>query len=245
MDLRRGRVGTGLMFGSTHLAPFGMVRRTALGAVAGAAAVGASWAASDLGGRPRWWAVAGAIGLAMVLAGSFPAARRLGPQPGWVGLTQLAWLASVYGCVPETDHVVAVGLLIAGVAAVELVAQEQLPVAWQVGIFGVVLWAGLYGATARQSALVGALFGAWPVLIGPLVARFTHLGRAHQLVRWAVTGVGAAAALIVARTGALQPTIGPALRAVAIYGSVSLAIAAVLGWAGGRGRPVNATPGHP
>ena len=171
--------------------------------------------------------------------------RRLLPRPGSTGLTQLAWLAAVYGCVPETDHIPAVGLLIVGMLAVEVVSREHLPMAWQLGVSGIVLWAGLYGATGRQSALVGALFGAWPVVLGPLVARFTHLGRAHQLVRWAVTGVGAAAALIVARTGALQPTIGPALRAVATWGSVSLAIATVLAWAGGRFRPVSATPGRP
>jgi hypothetical protein len=172
-------------------------------------------------------------------------ARRLLPRPGSTGLTQLAWLAAVYGCVPETDHILAAGLLIAGLVAVEVVSQEHLPLAWQLGVAGVVLWAGLYGATGRDSAVVGALFGAWPVLIGPITARCTPLRRAHELVRWAVVGTGAVAALIVARTGALQPTVGPAWRAVAIWGPTSLAVALLLGWVGGRSRSVSATPGHP
>jgi hypothetical protein len=172
-------------------------------------------------------------------------ARRLLPRPGSTGLTQLAWLAAVYGCVPETDHIPAVGLLIVGMLAVEVVSHEHLPVGWQLGVSGIVLWAGLFGATGRGSAVVGTLFGAWPVLIGPITARCTRLGRAHELVRWSVVGTGAVAALIVARTGALQPTTDPALRAVAIWGPASLAIALSLGWVGGRFRSVSARPGRP
>ena len=52
-----------------------------------------------------------------------------------------------------------------------------------------------------------------------------------------MTGFGTAAALTVSRTGALQPTIDPALRAVALWSAVSIAASAlvVLTW-GQRGR---------
>ena len=218
------------------------VVRLASGAVVGLAAVAISWDAGGLGDRWRWWAAAAALVLAVVLAGALPLARQLLGRPGFLPFTVLAWLAAVYGCVPETDHVLPIAMLVGMVVLLELVSGEHMPFGWQLSMMGVVLWAGLYGATGRQSALVGALFGAWPVLLGPLVATVTHLTRASQPVRWAVTASGAAAALVVARTGALEPTIGPAWRAVAVWGSASLAVALVLGWAGGRRRPVSARP---
>ena len=181
-------------------------------------------------------AIAAGLMLAAVLAALLPTARQVLPRPGFVPFTMLIWLAAVYGCVPETDHILPTATLVAGLMALEIVSGEHLPLGWQVGIIALVLWAGLYGATGRESAVVGALFGAWPVLLGPLVAKVTHLVRAPEPVRWFVTATGAGAALIVARTGALQPTVEPALRAVAVWGTASLAVALLLGWLGGRRR---------
>ena len=183
-------------------------------------------------------ALAAGLVLGAVLVAALPTARLVLPRPGFVPFTMLIWLAAVYGCVPETDHVLPVAMLVAMVVALELVSGEYLPFGWQVGTIGLVLWAGLFGATGRQSAVVGALFGAWPVLLGPLTAKVTHLVRAPEPVRWSVTAIGAGAALIVARTGALQPTVEPAVRAVAVWGTASLALALMLGWLGGRGRVV-------
>ena len=216
--------------------------RLALGAGTGLAAVALSWNDSDLGQRSQWWAAAAAILLAGALAAVLPAARTLLPRPGTVPLTVLAWLAAVYACVPETDQVIGVGILVVVVAMLEFVAEEYLPFGWHLGIIGVVLWAGLYGATARQSALVGALFGAWPVAFVPLVAVLSPLGRAPLWLRVVLSGIGVGAALVVARTGALATTIDPALRAVAFWGSASLAASVLLGWVGGRLQPVSAMP---
>lgn len=216
--------------------------RLALGAGTGLAAVALSWTASELGQRPQWWAVAAAILIAGALAGALPVARSLLPRPGMVPLTVLPWLAVVYACVPETDQVIGVGILVVVVAMVEFVAGEYLPFGWQLSIIGVVLWAGLYGATGRQSALVGSLSGAWPVALVPLVGVMSPLRRAPVWVRVAVVAIGAGAALVVARTGALATTIDPALRAVTFWGSASLAAAVLLGWVGGRHQPVSATP---
>lgn len=208
--------------------------RVALGAATGLAAVALSWNASDLGNRSRWWAAAAAILLAAVLAGALPLARRLLPRPGALSLTVLAWLAAVYGCVPETDHVIGVAMIVAGIAALEFVASEYLPFGWQLGIIGVVLWAGLYGATGRQSALVGSLFGAWPVLLGPTISMLPQLRRAPHWVPWAVAAIGTAAALAVARTGALATTIEPALRDVAFWAAASLTVSVALAWVAAR-----------
>ena len=219
----------------------GMGGRLALGAATGLAAVALSWNASDLGERSRWWAAATALLLASVLAAAWPSARRLLPRPGAVPLVALAWLAAVYGCVPETDHVLSVGLIVAGLAVLEFVADEYLPFGWQLGIIGAVLWAGLYGATGRQSALVGALFGAWPLLLGPFVAMVSRRRTPHW-VPWVVATVGTGAAFAVARTGALATTIGPALRATAFWGSASLAVSVALAWVAARRQPFSDRP---
>jgi hypothetical protein len=48
------------------------------------------------------------------------------------------------------------------------------------------------------------------------------------VVRWIIGLIGGVAAVAVARTGALEPTIGPALVAVAIALPTSLAVALVV-----------------
>ena len=242
MDLRRDRLGTRLISAAPTDTSVGTGARLALGAATGLAAVALSWNASDLGERSQWWAASAAVLLAALLGGAWPLARRLLPRPGAVPLTVLAWLAAVYSCAPETDQVLGVAMLVAMVAMVELVASEYMPFGWQLGIIGAVLWAGLFGATGRQSALVGALFGAWPVALGPLAALLSHLRHSPHLVRWAVVAIGTGAALAVARTGALATTIWPALRAVAVWGSVSLVVTVILGWVAVRRQPISATP---
>lgn len=242
MDLRRDHLGTRLTSTGATDTKVGIRARLALGAATGLAAVALSWNASDLGQRSRWWAAATALLLAAVLAAAWPSARKLLPRPGAVPLVALAWLAAVYGCVPETDHVVGVAMLVAGLALLELVADEYLPFGWQLGIMGAVLWAGLYGATGRQSALVGALFGAWPLLLGPTVAMLSRSRRAPQWVSWLVAAVGTGAAFAVARTGALATTIGPALRAAAFWGSLSLTMSVVLVWVAARRGPSDDRP---
>ena len=245
MDMRRHSLGTGLSspaFPVESLTNLATGRRLALGAATGLAAVAASWNASDLGERSHWWAAATATLLTALIAAALPLARRLLPQPGAVPLTSLIWLAAVYSCVPETDHVLPAAMIVGVVATLELVAGEYLPFGWQLGIIGLVMWTGLYGATGRQSALVGALFGAWPVVLGPLTAMVSRLRRTAQWRRWFVTACGGGGALAVARTGALAVTIGPALRALAFYGSVSLAVSVLLGWLPVRRQPISARP---
>lgn len=206
----------------------GAGERLAIGALSGLLAVAGSWAASDLGSGDRWWAVPAALAVASLVALALPALGRLLGYPGLVPLALLGWLAAVYGCVPETDHVPAAAVLLAGAAVVEVVTRRCLGYAWWLAGAVAVLWSGLYGATGRPSALVGALFGAWVVLLGPLLALVARLGRTPTLVRWTVVAVGVAAALIVSRTGALEPTVAPALRSVALWSAVSLAAALLI-----------------
>ncbi len=90
---------------------------------------------------------------------------------------------------------------------------------------GIVLWSGLYGATGRESAIVGALFAFWPLVLVVVVCHWPGRPQPVPVTRWIIGLIGGVAAVAVARTGALQPTIGPALLAVAIALPSSLAIA--------------------
>jgi hypothetical protein len=192
--------------------------RWAIGLAGGALVVAASWNASDLGTSPNWWAAIGTMVVAVVLAEALPLAQQLMPTPGAVPAALTATAAAVYGCVPETDQIPPIGVFVVALVLVEVVTRRRLRLSWHAGASLLVLWAGIYGATGRQSALVGALFAWWPVVIVPLAAAvFPSVAVARrEPTRWVVAAVGAVAALVVARTGALQPTITPALVAVAV-----------------------------
>ena len=93
---------------------------------------------------------------------------------------------------------------------------------------GIVLWSGLYGATGRESAIVGALFAFWPLVLVVIVCHWPGRAQPRPMTRWIIGLIGGIAAVAVARTGALEPTIGPALLAVAIALPASLAVALVV-----------------
>jgi hypothetical protein len=152
------------------------------------------------------------------------------PTPGvWPTIWCVA-AAAIYGCVPETDQMRAMGVLTVGCLLLELITRRQLGVVVHLAVAGVLLWAGLYGASGQDRAVVGALFAFWPAVIVPLIALVWPglLVARPEPVRWVIAGLGAAAALIVARTGAIQPDVGSALRSVAIWGPVSLVAACVV-----------------
>lgn len=200
--------------------------RWAIGATAGVLVVAACWKASSLGDRSRTWAVVAIIGVAIVVADSLPEAQRLMPRPGMVPFVIGNSLAAMYGCVPETGQIARVAVVVAAVVVIELVSRRPPLVSWHAALVALVLWAGIFGATGRQSALVGALFAFWPVVIVPLVALLRpSLATTAEPVRWIIAGIGAVASAVVSRTGALQPTIRPALRAVVAAGGVSLVVA--------------------
>jgi hypothetical protein len=137
--------------------------------------------------------------------------------------------AAIYGCVPETDQMPTIGVLVGVVFAFEVVTRRQLAPVIHVGVAGVVLWSGLYGAAGQERAIAGTLFAFWPAAIVPLMAiAWPPLLRRPEPVRWTIAACGGAAALIVSRTGALDPGWAPALRSVAIWGPLSLIAAAVL-----------------
>ena len=151
------------------------------------------------------------------------------PTPGVWPAIWCVVAAAIYGCVPETDQMGAMGVLVVGCLLLELITRRRLGVVVHLAVAGVLLWAGLYGASGQDRAVVGALFAFWPAVIVPLIALvWPSLLSRPEPVRWTIAGLGGAAALIVARTGAIQPDVDSALRSVAIWVPVSLFAAFVV-----------------
>lgn len=216
----------------------GQLFRLALGAVAGILVV--AWCRDEAGldDESRSWAVVGIVAVSMGVALVLPAARRLLPSRGILALSIAATALAMYACVPETDQFRSVALVVGGLIVAAMLLGRWLPLVGYGGVALVVMWAGTYGTAGRQSALVGALFAWWPVLFVPLVAALRPaVTAATEPWRWAIAAVGVIAAGGVARTGALEPTAGPAWTAVAVAVAVSLAIAVAIATAARPARP--------
>lgn len=195
--------------------PVGLVMRAVAGLAVGIAAVVRSSEASGLDDRRL--VVVLAVGIVVAVSVGLPVLQQRlglpGAVPTLIGVMQFA----IYCCVPETDQIPQVVFAVVVLVALELAADRPMPWWLVLAVVGLVMWSGLFGATGRESALVGTLFAAWPLVLvlagvgSPVVAAC----------------VGSVAAVAVARTGALQPTVRPALVAVALAAFVSLAAVSV------------------
>jgi hypothetical protein len=201
-------------------------RRRALGAGIGLAVVIVTYGPSVLGDSSRWWAAAATVLVAVALADLLPAVRQLLPIPGVAPLTIVAALVAIYLCVPETDQIPVAAILPVVVVALELVGRRQVGLEWYAVSAASVLWAGMFGATGRQSALIGALFAWWAVALLPLV----HAARPipTKVAAVAVAAIGAIAVVVMARTGGIASTGGAAWLAAGVMAAVSFGLAVVM-----------------
>jgi hypothetical protein len=201
-------------------------RRRALGAGIGLAVVIVTYGPSGLGDSSRWWAAAATVLVAVALADLLPAVRQLLPIPGVAPLTIVAALVAIYLCVPETDQIPVAAILPVVVVALELVGRRQVGLEWYAVSAASVLWAGMFGATGRQSALIGALFAWWAVALLPLV----HAARPipTKVAAVAVAAIGAIAVVVMARTGGIASTGGAAWLAAGVMAAVSFGLAVVM-----------------
>ncbi|HEY4331573.1 MAG TPA: hypothetical protein VGM78_03345 [Ilumatobacteraceae bacterium] len=209
--------------------------RAACGLIAGIVVVAASWDASDLGESHRRWAVVATIAVAVAVGVALPRARELMPAPGMMPFVIGTSLVAIYGCVPETGQIPEMAVVVVVVTLIEVASRSSLAIGWHGATAALVMWAGLYGATGQQRAIVGALFAFWPVVIVPLVTMLRpSLAEARQIVRWTVAGIASVAAVIVARTGALQPRLRPAVVSVLQLAGISAALAIAVAIVGPR-----------
>ena len=172
----------------------------------------------------RVWAAAGTLLLGLVLGAALTEMRSRVDTPGVVPGGLLAVLLAMYLCVPETDQFLVAALIPVSLLVLELVRREQIGVEWYALAAFSVAWAGMFGATSRQSALIGALFAWWPILLPWMISRSTD-ARSRNSTMVLMT-VGALGALLFARTGGISDSgVTAALVVVAIA-----AISAGVGW---------------
>ena len=175
-----------------------------------------------------WWVLPFVALIAVALTFAIPVEQQVLPS-GWVPALLIGVAAINYACVPETDpirHLVIFPVLL---AIVELWTDRRLPWGLLYATAGLLMLAGVYGATGRESALVGALFSWWPMVALPWFARRLPTLRSPRVVSLALVIVPLAGApAVVSRSGALEPTIGQALREVAVAAPLSIAVAAIV-----------------
>ena len=169
-----------------------------------------------------WWAAPLVVLGAMAWCWALGIADIHLSQPGGLAFLHCCAAASVYACVPETDQMKGVGLLVAGVLLLELVGRERLPIGWHLVVATTIVWAGVFGSSGRGSALVGATFAAWPVLLPALIGTSA-----------AVCLLGVAGTWLESRTGALQPHTAPAVAGIGIWAGTTSAVALLIRIRGG------------
>lgn len=149
--------------------------------------------------------------------------------PGAWPLVWLGSLAAIYGCVPETDRLPVVGGVLGGFFLVEVANRRPFPLTGQLVIAGVLVWAAWNGAVGRTRAEIGGVFAAlYPAALVIASAMLPAVIRPAERVRWAIGVVGVTVAILVARTGALEPGSEPVLGSIAVWGSVGVAASLVL-----------------
>lgn len=213
--------------------------RMGLGGLAGVALVRSVWEPTFHGPFTTGsWSNAWVVPLVVLISVGAVVLLPLLASPGdaWLGwrwALLAGSAAAVYGCVPETDQMREVAVVLVAGGVIERLRRSPLPSAVSVAAWGLVAWSALYGATGRPSALIGGLFALLPPLAAAAVAR---LG-----VRVASTigAVWVSAAVAVARTGGVSMQTRPAVAATAAGAIVACAISAML-WRRWTTRPPDA-----
>lgn len=202
--------------------------RVVLAVLAGVGLVYATWDDS-FAGRANGWAVPCAVLMVASLCWAAPLmGRSLADLGGAWGLLCGCALA-VYSCVPETDQMREVAVVLVAGWVAEMVLRRRLPDAALVAAAGLLAWSALFGATGRPSALVGGLFALAPVVAAAAwwCAAERATSRPRAFAGWIVGVVWVGAAGAVSRTGGISPRLRPAIVAV-IVAAVGAAVATVL-----------------
>ena len=212
--------------------------RRAIGVGGGLIIVALVYGPAGFGSTDRVWAAAGTLLLGLVLGEALTDLRSQVGIPGVVPAALLAVLLAMYLCVPETDQFVVAALIPLALLVFELVRREVLGVEWYALAALSVAWAGMFGATGRQSALIGALFAWWPVLLPSIVSFVTGV-RSRNSAIGSMT-IGAVAAVLFARTGGISDSGVTAAVLVVVLAAVS----AGAGWLIAKLLPLD-PPTHP
>jgi hypothetical protein len=200
-------------------------------AAAGASALTLSARDASFAGRANEWAVVLAVVVALAGWWAVPHARAALAGFGGSWWVLLGSAAAVYGCVPETDQMREVAVVVAAGGVVELLLRRPLPAPTLAAAFGLVEWSALYGATGQARALAGGLFALTPLVAVAAVATLHARSRptvGPAWLPWSIAATWVVAALTMARTGGIATSLRPAAWAAAVCGAAAAAISAVL-----------------
>lgn len=184
-------------------------------AAAGAVLLVMSTRQASFEARHNEWAVVAGVGAAVALWWAAPRAHERLALWGAAWWALLGSAVAVYGCVPETDQMREVGIVVAAGGVAEVLLRSRLPTPSLLAAAAYVEWSALFGATGQARALAGGLFA-----LTPLVAVAVVRSRA----RWsspAVAVVWVVAAVVMARTGGIATSLPPAVRASAVCAAVA------------------------
>ncbi|MFT6290187.1 MAG: hypothetical protein ACJAR2_000774 [Ilumatobacter sp.] len=218
------------------MATFSIPRQRAVGVGVGLIIVMLVYIPAGFGDIERVWAAAGTLLLGSLLGPALTDLRLQVGLPGVIPGALLAVLLAMFLCVPETDQFVVAALIPVALLAVELVRREQLAAEWYAVAAGGIGWAGMFGSTGRQSALVGALFAWWPIVLPVLIIGLGGRRSRHSVLL--SMAVGAATALVFARTGGISDSGVAAALVVVGLAAISVGV----GWLVASRRPPTAAP---
>ncbi len=165
----------------------------------------------------------------IIAAMTLPVAHRQLTRPGAPAVLVSTWAAAIYGCVPETGPLPPALAMVFGLTAWELLGRTALP--WQVHYAEVflIMSMGVFGTAGRPSALVGTLFGIWPLIVVAATSfrRVTQSGSMPRRIE-GLAVVGCIGSLVVARTGALAASgITQAALSIAVVIAATVTLASI------------------
>jgi hypothetical protein len=174
------------------------------------------------------WAAAAALAIAFVAA---PSVTQLTGR-STVAAIGLVTAAGLYLGVPETDHVLGLGVGLAVLAVAELRGRLQADAIVVMAVDAALVWTAVRGAVNRDGAVVAGLALLGLLLVAPVVVGGTSARRSSPRVRVALLVIAQFVfVVVVARNGALRPDASGAAL-VAVAGLVGLTLAARLVVAG-------------
>lgn len=197
-------------------------------AIAGAVALMISTWHASFQGRANEWAVVIAVVVAVAGWWAAPHAGASLVRLGGAWWVLMGSAIAVYGCVPETDQLREVGVVVVAGGLAEVLLQRRMPTPVLVAAMALVEWSALYGATGQARALAGGLFALTPLLAVAAVARLVGSRTAPSWLFRAVGGVWVVAAVVMARTGGIATSLMPAAAAAAVCGGAAVVLSAGL-----------------
>ena len=207
--------------------PRRVIGRLVLALAGGAALPLAAWGAS-FDGRSLAWAAVLAVFTAVAMWWAAPVAHRELRLWGAAWWVLLGSTAAVYACVPETDQMREVAVVVAAGGIAEVLTRRRLPTPALLAAIGFVEWSALYGATGQGRAIVGGLFALTPLIAVAVAATVVSRDEGAGVLPYAVATVWLATALVVARTGGIATSLTPAVVSALAGTVVAAAVSAAL-----------------